>query len=72
MKGKLTGPIPRWWRTNDYNIGFQHHTSQSANVLWKFLLDQTDKHKSTFRVWHTKHLMIVWETYHDEPESEGE
>lgn len=64
MRGRLTGPLPRWWRTDNQLIGFQHHTAESAAQLWHFLAEQTAKHRSTVRIWHTRRLMIVWETEH--------
>lgn len=68
MRRRLTGPLPRWWSTNNHMVGFQHHSTESAAGLWQFLAEQTAKHRSTIRVWHTRRLVIIWETEHRQTE----
>jgi len=49
----------RKWR----NMGYMRLGTQGAiDVLLDFLRRDAEKHRSTWRVWHTRHLIIAWET----------
>lgn len=49
------------WLTN--NIGYMRcKTAKASRTFLIALADQFDMSRSTLRIWHTKHLIIMWET----------
>lgn len=52
----------KWWRIAP-NVGYMRLGSTAAIRHWtEFLQKDSEKYKSIYRIFHTKHLMIVWET----------
>ncbi len=50
------------WRRLTPNTGFMRLTTQTAiEVFLDFLRRDAEKYKSTWRVLHTKHLIVMWE-----------
>lgn len=62
--GRTENRHVRWDRLTD-NIGYMRlKTTGATKALMEVLRDQFDINESTLRVWHTKHLIIAWETEH--------
>jgi hypothetical protein len=51
------------WRRLTPNIGYMRLGTQGAiEVFLDFLRRDAEKHRNTWRLWHTKHLIVMWET----------
>lgn len=58
----MTEEVRLVWR-RWHNMGFMRLPSMtSIEVFLDFLRRDAEKHRSTWRMWHTRHLIVMWET----------